>query len=255
MFIHLDNQPARYALTACKPRHIGIDLTPTAWEHVRSEAHPTVITPDSTSKKKPRLGSVPTTQPSANHWVRISCPLPRSTIEGRSSAPEDAGLTKLRLILSAVSHKSAHDGSIAEQQLLSITYMASGSGPGYHRAGLVCGVSPVMSNWAQQQSQERFEGVGRIMRSAYNAMVFAEAKERSLSCFSIDLLPSGVLFLNCPGNACGLGRPADGELYPGRGYELRSHNVDFLFQQLTLLMGLAAIHDLARADLWLPEHS
>jgi len=265
MFIHLENQPARYALTASKPHYIGIDMTPTAWRAVEqalvSEAGPQLLSPEldrpdrRSSKKVRKFGPLLTMRPIANGWIQLSCPLPRSTSQGSDPAAEDAINANVRLILSAIGDRAAHDSSVPEQQLLSITLMGSGGGYGYHCAGLVCGVSPIMMNWARSQSRARFEEVSRTMRSAYNTMVIARGKERDLSCFSVDLLQPGVLFLNCPANACGLGRPANNDVDPGRGYELRSHNVDFIHQQLTLLMGLAAIHDIARADLWPTGHS
>lgn len=57
----------------------------------------------------------------------------------------------------------------------------------------------------------------------------------------------GWLNVSCPGEACGL-HPAH-EPRDGRGYEFTSHNVDSPAQQLTLLAGLAALHDRARREL------
>ncbi|MBI2055637.1 MAG: hypothetical protein HYT42_01965 [Candidatus Sungbacteria bacterium] len=57
----------------------------------------------------------------------------------------------------------------------------------------------------------------------------------------------GWLNVSCPGSGCGL-HPAH-ELRDGCGYEFTSHNVDSPAQQLTLLAGLAALHDRARREL------
>jgi len=60
----------------------------------------------------------------------------------------------------------------------------------------------------------------------------------------------GWLNVSCPGDACGL-NPNHGSEYEmkrGIGYEFSCHNVDNLAQQLTLLAGLAALHDRARAE-------
>lgn len=54
--------------------------------------------------------------------------------------------------------------------------------------------------------------------------------------------------LNCPGNACGI-HPVihweEGE----NGYKFSCHNVDTPMQQLTLLAGLATLHDKARQEM------
>jgi hypothetical protein len=59
----------------------------------------------------------------------------------------------------------------------------------------------------------------------------------------------GRPIITCPGNACDFAVYPDGvdlgESYPK---EMHSHNVDTPTQQLSLLYGLACLHDLARAD-------
>jgi hypothetical protein len=59
---------------------------------------------------------------------------------------------------------------------------------------------------------------------------------------------NGRLNVNCPGDACGL-HPAD-SFGPERerGYKFACHNVDNSMQQITLLAGLAALHDKARKE-------
>jgi hypothetical protein len=56
---------------------------------------------------------------------------------------------------------------------------------------------------------------------------------------------NGWLNVSIPGDACGL-NPSDGHIETGRGYNFSCHNTDEPAQQLTLLCGLAALHDLAR---------
>lgn len=60
----------------------------------------------------------------------------------------------------------------------------------------------------------------------------------------------GWLNVTCPGDGCGL-NPGSRGIDPGRGYEFSSHNVDNPHQQLTLLAGLAALHE--RVDQELSE--
>lgn len=57
--------------------------------------------------------------------------------------------------------------------------------------------------------------------------------------------PNGWLNVSCPGNACGI-NPCHNAVREEGGYEFVDHNLDTPFQQLTLLAGLAALHDAAR---------
>ncbi|MDO8633226.1 MAG: hypothetical protein Q7K38_01635 [Candidatus Wildermuthbacteria bacterium] len=59
---------------------------------------------------------------------------------------------------------------------------------------------------------------------------------------------NGWLNTDCPGNACGL-NPSESSVRQGEGYRFSSHNVDTPAQQLTLLTGLAALHDKARKEM------
>ena len=59
---------------------------------------------------------------------------------------------------------------------------------------------------------------------------------------------NGWLNVDCPGDACGL-HPSHGSVEESQGYEFSCHNVDTPQQQLTLLAGLAALHDKARREI------
>ena len=62
----------------------------------------------------------------------------------------------------------------------------------------------------------------------------------------------GWLNTDCPGNACGLNPSLDAEYdmkKPCHGYKFSCHNVDTAAQQLTLLAGVAALHDKARQEI------
>ena len=65
--------------------------------------------------------------------------------------------------------------------------------------------------------------------------------------FKAQLLHPNYLVLDCPGDACGVHQSHHGER-PDRGSEFTCHNLDSAAQQLTLLSGLAVLHDLARKD-------
>lgn len=59
---------------------------------------------------------------------------------------------------------------------------------------------------------------------------------------------NGGLVADCPGDACGI-HPSGWPNSKGKGYEFGSHNVDSAAQQITLLAGLAALHDRARREI------
>ncbi len=61
----------------------------------------------------------------------------------------------------------------------------------------------------------------------------------------------GFITIDCPGNACGIhpDHNAGLRIEKDEGYEFTCHNVDSPAQQLTLLAGLAALHDKARKEI------
>lgn len=86
----------------------------------------------------------------------------------------------------------------------------------------------------------------RSMMLAYGQMVGLHSPDKFY--FETRLGENGGLILNCPGNACGI-LPAYNSMSEGRGYELTCHNVDNYVQQLTLIAGLAVLHDIARKEI------
>lgn len=59
----------------------------------------------------------------------------------------------------------------------------------------------------------------------------------------------GRFLLHCPGNACDLAMYPDHDYGPDSSSGLGCHNLDAAEQQLALIAGLAALHDLASRDL------
>ena len=61
------------------------------------------------------------------------------------------------------------------------------------------------------------------------------------------MMKNGRLIMDCPGNSCGINPSEDyWDEKEETGYKFSCHNVDSPMQQLTLLAGLAALHDMAR---------
>jgi len=83
------------------------------------------------------------------------------------------------------------------------------------------------------------------MKKAYNRMWGIEGYNKYD--FRADLKSGGGLCMSCPGDACGIHPSSWHDVERDNiGYEFASHNVDNFLQQLTLLSGLACLHDLAR---------
>jgi len=61
-------------------------------------------------------------------------------------------------------------------------------------------------------------------------------------------MSNGFLYTSCSGDACGLHATSQ-RLQEDNGYEFSCHNVDTPMQQITLLAGLAALHDKARKEM------
>ncbi len=89
--------------------------------------------------------------------------------------------------------------------------------------------------------------MGEAMRKAYVRMLGSRHLYAGSFWASVDS-KGGWLNTSCPGDACGL-HPGHDALHDGHGYEFSSHNVDTPMQQITLLAGLAALHDRARKEL------
>jgi len=89
----------------------------------------------------------------------------------------------------------------------------------------------------------------KAMQDAYFQMFkYSEFLSRDFRA-SIDN-ENGWLNVDCPGNACGL-HPSDSSygMRKNSGYKFSCHNTDTPAQQITLLAGLAALHDRARKEI------
>ena len=93
----------------------------------------------------------------------------------------------------------------------------------------------------------------QAMKTAYYYMFEPESEDGLTGSYIRAGVFSELGWLNtdCPGDACGL-NPENGAEYrmkEGLGYKFDCHNVDTSAQQLTLLAGLAALHDKARREI------
>lgn len=149
-----------------------------------------------------------------------------------------ASLNTLFCILSLGAKVKTSCGAL---QLLIVTLetVRNAGGSGYPLGGYY---SKVLADWLSGSGVRPISEMVQAMRVAY-ARMFGPEPDYGFGRFraSVDY-DTGWLNTDCPGNACGL-HPEYPSVKKGEGYEFGSHNVDSPMQQLTLLAGLAALHD------------
>jgi hypothetical protein len=101
-------------------------------------------------------------------------------------------------------------------------------------------------DWLAKRSGEIPEMVA-AMKSSWEKM-FGQEKYRERFRASVDY-EGGWLNTDCPGNACGL-NPSSHGVRKNEGYQFSCHNTDSPAQQLCLIAGLAALHDLVDRELY-----
>jgi len=96
--------------------------------------------------------------------------------------------------------------------------------------------------WMSEKVGRNIPEMVGAMSTAYEHMLGPGSAKYGPFRASVDY-EGGWLNVYCPGDACGLNPDSNGLEGDGRGYEFSCHNVDSPAQQLTLLAGLAALHD------------
>ncbi|MBU6431662.1 MAG: hypothetical protein KGJ58_01880 [Patescibacteria group bacterium] len=135
--------------------------------------------------------------------------------------------------------------SLVKKQLLTVQTVTRFDSQGH--GGSMSGVfSPVFASFLRT---DLFRKPAEVRAKA--TMINAWSKMNNPNKFFDDFdfrvnLQGGRLIMDCPGDACGIHPEVWDELAPDRGYKFSCHNVDNAIQQLTLLAGLAALHDMAR---------
>lgn len=108
--------------------------------------------------------------------------------------------------------------------------------------------SPAFMRWLDQfPTWTEFPEVEEAMRQTYLFMFHERRRKMLIFDFKAKLLHPGYLTLDCPGDACGIHPSRHGNT-SDRGCEFTCHNLDSAAQQLTLLAGLAALHDQVRKE-------
>lgn len=119
---------------------------------------------------------------------------------------------------------------------------------GHHGGSLGGEYSLILCKWlAQFPENSRLPEMEKPMMQAYDRML--GLRDYDKHSFRSHLpYGNGWLNVSCPGDACSL-HPSSGSLSADEGYRFDCHNVDTPMQQLTLLAGLAGLHDLARKEI------
>lgn len=116
-----------------------------------------------------------------------------------------------------------------------------------HGGSLWGEVSSPLRHWLSLHSgHDSIPEATQAMMAAHDKMF--TLRDFDKHAFKLMVWEDGALMMDCPGNACGI-HPDHHFRGEGEGYEFNCHNVDSSAQQLTLLVGLAAIHDKARKEL------
>lgn len=123
------------------------------------------------------------------------------------------------------------------------------------RAPLGGTLAPVFVRWIERvhESPPDLEQVEEAMLHAWNALSQYQIKKRkgphSFMGLGCSLGEKGRLDLSTLGNACTLSTEDWWQLEDGEGLDLACHNLDTPIQQLSLLAGMAKLHDLADQDI------
>ncbi len=127
-------------------------------------------------------------------------------------------------------------------QLLSIDHLTTRSG--IYGGAMSVRIFPPLCYWLSKHPDGDFLEIRSAMQQAYERMVwerFFFPQE-----FKVFFNQPKWIHLDIPGNACGLDPDSSWDDSLDMGYELVPHNTDTPIQQLTLLVGIAKLNQLAR---------
>lgn len=149
-------------------------------------------------------------------------------------------------VFTTVLHNSSNqkDTSAPFPQLLTVDTTTS---QGMDGGSLSGEVSIPLCNWLIGLKENAlFPEVSQATKAAYYHMFLNRCRLDYY--FRAYVRENGRFIIDCPGDACGL-HPCDWDATNGNGYEFTCYNVDTSAQQITLLAGLAALHDKARKEM------
>jgi hypothetical protein len=182
-------------------------------------------------------------------WVSYRCPLPilkRQEDEAKEAALDHpfAASATLKIFFEKMYDSDEETGSELPQ-LLAIEGMRVERGD-YGSLFWVF-VGKVLVPWlANHSDNSAISEMISAMASA-NRFMFPSDNPINLSSFQAKFTKPKSIALECPGNVCSLA-PKGACNESDNGYKLIPHNIDDPLQQLTLLVGVAKMYELARKE-------
>ena len=175
----------------------------------------------------------------------ISCGWCRGTGIGRSYDWSSAYAisASFTIVFGILFLGGCHQTSSSSVQLMEVRTTTEN---GMHGGSLYGHISIPLKEWIQSVGEAKIPEMVHAMETTYDTMMGKEDYHRFS--FNAYARERGGFTTSCPGDACGL-HPTDWNMSKGKGYEYSCHNVDTPAQQLTLLAGLAALHDRVRKEI------
>jgi len=134
---------------------------------------------------------------------------------------------------------------LPQLMLLNAATVRNAGGRGYSLSG---SYSKALAYWFEKGGTRVIPEMISAMHEAHSAL-FGSLRERW--CFDAAVNDSGWLRVSCEGSAYGL-LPEHARVKTGMGSSFYSYDVNSPTQQITLLAGLAALHDLADREIRTP---
>jgi hypothetical protein len=148
------------------------------------------------------------------------------------------------MILTMYTHHLEKETSSNLKQLFVLRTNASGE-----RYGLSGVIGLTLHNWLKENKGDTNQKMILAMKSAYQEMMGKEARH---AIDGFDVLPweNGAINAGCIKWRWGISPNfmAEGDIELGRGYKIDGYNLDNPMQQITMIAGLAALHDAARKE-------
>jgi hypothetical protein len=134
-----------------------------------------------------------------------------------------------------------------KRQLLTIDGLGLETNGNLGQCYISATVTPTLCEWiSKKPDQTSLKEVEEVMYDAYLHMYPGYRKFMRKHDFQAVCQKPGRISLRIPGDACDLSPDSFHQSEGGCGYKLSPHNIDNPVQQLTFLIGLARLHELAR---------
>lgn len=261
-----EHMPAWYELdVADRGRAIVIRIVPAAWEFICKQHQdnvPGLKSLQETHQLSPYVrpaasgwgfGQALMPYPTEPGWVGFRCQIPTllPLVQENRDKPqwqEPRNVAASLQVLAAALLTCRGASTRQEPQLLEFDLHC---GHGQGRWTVFAGLSPAMCAWvAKQPETSRQPEICECMENAHRQLFGRSYVNRDRRPYiHATIRHPAWISLCCPGDACELSPEDSHDDYREMdwGYGLHPHNMDTPMQQLTMIVGLAAMHKLARA--------